>query len=102
MTQLKYEEIGLKKRAERDSKIPKEWRITIPEDDDNLLHLPRTCGILNETEIDITESYDSVGLLAKIHAGVYSSLQVTTAFCKVRIKDLPELPLVDSRDREQQ
>jgi len=55
----------------------------MPEDDDNLLQLPRTCSLLSQRELDITENYDSVELLEKIHAREYTSVEVTTAFCKV-------------------
>ncbi|OAP55797.1 hypothetical protein AYL99_09949 [Fonsecaea erecta] len=81
-TEAPYLEISRRKVAERDSKIPAEWSISIPEDDDNLLQLPRTCSLLSQRELEITENYDSVALLAKIHARVYSSVEVTRAFCK--------------------
>ncbi|KAF2099750.1 general amidase [Rhizodiscina lignyota] len=78
----KYEEISAAKRAERDSKIPAEFRITVPEDDDNLLELPRACGIFTDQELSITEDHDSVALLEAIRDGRFSCLDVVTAFCK--------------------
>jgi amidase len=78
-----YETIGALKRKERDENIPKEWRVTVPEDDDNLLGLPRSLPLFSERELDITESYDSVGLLEKIKNKEFTSLEVATAFCKV-------------------
>ncbi|OAG38195.1 hypothetical protein AYO21_07528 [Fonsecaea monophora] len=77
-----YLDISRRKLAERDSKIPPEWKISLPEDDDNLLHLPRSCSLLSPRELEITEEYDSVGLLEKIHAREYTSVEVTRAFCK--------------------
>ncbi|OQV08955.1 hypothetical protein CLAIMM_13151 [Cladophialophora immunda] len=81
-TEPAYLEISRRKVAERESKIPAEWRISIPEDDDNLLDLPRSCSLLSQRELDITEKHDSVALLEKIHAREYSSVEVTRAFCK--------------------
>lgn len=78
-----YQEISAAKCEERESKIPKEWRITLPEDDDNLMDLPRQCGILTEQEFAITEHHDSVSLLGDIASGKLSCLEVITAFNKV-------------------
>lgn len=83
MAEPAYIAISATKRQDRDSKIPPEWQIRLPEDDDNLLNLPRECGIFSEEELNITETLDSVTLLGKIHSGAYTSLAVTKAFCKV-------------------
>ncbi|EXJ70781.1 uncharacterized protein A1O5_05771 [Cladophialophora psammophila CBS 110553] len=81
-TEPPYLGISRRKLEERDSKIPAEWRISMPEDDDNLLGLPRSCSLLSQRELDITEQNDSVALLEKIRAREYSSVEVTRAFCK--------------------
>jgi amidase len=81
----KYEEIGSLKRKERDEKIPAEWRVSVPEDTDSLLELPRSLGIFSKRELNITESYDSVGLIEQIRKGEFTSLEVAQAFCKVRL-----------------
>ena len=48
----------------------------------SVLDVPRTCGLLTEDELDITENYDAVTLLEKIAARELTSHSVTTAFCK--------------------
>jgi amidase len=80
-----YEEIGSLKRKERDEKIPAEWRVSVPEDTDSLLELPRSLDIFSKRELNITESYDSVGLVEQIKKGEFTSLEVAQAFCKVRL-----------------
>lgn len=84
MAEPAYKKISIAKQAERQSKIPKEWRITVPEGEGSLLNLPRQCGIFTEQELAITETMDSVELLNKIHSGLVTSMAVTQAFCKVR------------------
>ncbi|KAK9473929.1 amidase signature domain-containing protein [Dipodascopsis tothii] len=76
-----YKKIAAAKRQQRLDAIPKEWLIEIP-DEDNLLSLPETCGVLSEKELEITGKYDAVGLLEKVHAGELSAYEVTLAFCK--------------------
>ena len=83
MEEPAYKTISKAKRKERDDKIPPEWRITLPEDDDYLLDLPKNCGLFTEEELAITDSCDSVGLLEKIHSGQLTSVAVAKAFCKV-------------------
>ncbi|KAL6803499.1 amidase signature domain-containing protein [Trichoderma sp. SZMC 28012] len=84
MTQGDYRAIAHDKRLQRSQKIPIAWRL----DDDkrqesiNPLDIPITCGILNDTEIDITSKYDATSLLMGIKIGTWSVEQVTTAFCK--------------------
>ncbi|KAK9473854.1 amidase signature domain-containing protein [Dipodascopsis tothii] len=83
MSDLKpYQIISQKKIAERDSKIPAEWKITFDANEPCLLSLPETCGLLTERELEITGKYDGTGLLAEIAKGTYTALEVTTAFCK--------------------
>lgn len=48
----------------------------------NVLDVPRTCGILTEKELDITENYDATDLVALMSAGKLKSVDVVTAFCK--------------------
>jgi len=47
-----------------------------------VLDVPRSCGILSEREIKITEDYDAVAIIAGIKAGELSAEEVTVAFCK--------------------
>lgn len=84
MTQGDYRIIAHEKRLQRSQKIPTAW--TLDEEKRqgtfNPLDLPITCGILSDTEIDITSKYDATSLLMGIKIGTWSVEQVTTAFCK--------------------
>ncbi|KAI9052723.1 hypothetical protein LZ554_002999 [Drepanopeziza brunnea f. sp. 'monogermtubi'] len=71
------------------SKIPPEWKlpssVTDPVSETStqeVLSIPRTCGILSEKEIEITENYSAVTLLEHLASGRFTSVEVTTAFCK--------------------
>jgi len=46
------------------------------------MDVPRTCGILSEKELDITENYDATALVEKMAKGEFKSVEVVTAFCK--------------------
>ncbi|KAK7204916.1 general amidase-like protein [Myxozyma melibiosi] len=81
-TQKPYKELVEAKLAQRESRIPKEWKIDVDLSPANLLDVPSTCGLLTDRELEITEKYDSVGLLAEIAKGTYTSKEVTIAFCK--------------------
>ena len=78
-----WKSIAAKKQEERDSRIPKEWRLkTSTSDGDNLLQLPSTCGILTDQELKITEQYDATGLLSELAQGNFKAEQVVRAFAK--------------------
>lgn len=77
------------KLAQRESHIPKEWRL--PEtimsrvDRDGLVSgfdLFNETTVLTKKERGITEDFDATGLLEKLVSGSLTSLEVTTAFCK--------------------
>lgn len=74
-------------------RTPKEWLLSQdfkdslnsgPAQNTNLISLDvcRRSGKLTEVELEITEKYSAQQLLQKISAGILSSLEVTTAFCK--------------------
>ncbi|KAK9462601.1 amidase signature domain-containing protein [Lipomyces oligophaga] len=77
-----YVSISATKKKELLAAIPKEWIVSVPEDQDNLTKFAETCGVLTPEEVDITSNYDAVGLLEKVHKGELTSLAVTVAFCK--------------------
>ncbi|KAN0110279.1 putative fatty-acid amide hydrolase [Hyaloscypha variabilis] len=79
-----YHAIAAEKRAQQWGKIPKNWRIPTERfhNATNVMDIPLTCGLLNETESIITSNYDATALLEKLKAGVWSVEQVTVAFCK--------------------
>jgi len=71
-----WQSISAKKQAERYAKIPEAWRLPestvkqcTPEAHLNVLAIPRSCGILSEKEIELTENYDAFALLKLLAAG---------------------------------
>ncbi|TGO62268.1 hypothetical protein BOTNAR_0116g00050 [Botryotinia narcissicola] len=48
----------------------------------NVMEAPLTCGLLNETEYQITSDYDATALLDLLKNGVLTVEQATIAFCK--------------------
>jgi amidase len=74
-------------QADLKAKIPAEW--LLPEATTmlssklrNVLPLFRSCGILTERELEITEAEDAVAILGRIHARTWSAEEVAVAFCK--------------------
>jgi amidase len=85
LSELKnYQALAAEKKAEQWNKIPADWRVPteIFQNATNVMDIPLTCGLLNETESQITSNYDATALLEKLKAGVWSVEQVTVAFCK--------------------
>lgn len=84
-----WREIVAKKRAEVAKQLPQEWRLpqTIlgkinANADIGVLDIPAKSGVLTSKEVEITEKYDAVELVAKMAAKELSSSEVTLAFCK--------------------
>lgn len=79
-----YQAISARKKVQQLDSIPKTWRIPTEtfQNATNVMDVPLTCGLLNETESRITSDYDTTALLEKLKAGVWSAEQVTVAFCK--------------------
>lgn len=87
-----WQSIAQRKQAYRDSLIPQQWRISsemllkdpplLKYGPQNVLHVPRECGILSSDEITITEGYSVPSLLSALATGRLTALKVTTAFCK--------------------
>lgn len=84
-----WETIAAEYQKEVAAKIPREWLLpanitesNCPSSTQNVLDIPRTCGLLSQEEIDITENYDAVTLSEHLASGKFSSLAVTTASCK--------------------
>ena len=79
-----YLAISAKKKAQQQDSIPKAWRIPAERHQNaaNVMDVPLTCGLLDETETKITSDYDATALLENLKAGVWSAEQVTVAFCK--------------------
>ncbi|OTB09524.1 hypothetical protein M426DRAFT_80870 [Hypoxylon sp. CI-4A] len=82
-----WQELVAAKKAEQDSRIPKEWKLNpedIPPDDTvDLRPFVNSCKILSPAELAITgEEYDATSLAAAIADGKFTALEVVTAFCK--------------------
>jgi amidase len=78
-----YIDISRAKCEQRDRLIRDEWKISKKLSlGNNVLQVPKTCGILNEREISITEDNDAVDLVEKIRQQEFTAEEVTVAFCK--------------------
>jgi amidase len=79
-----WQEISIKKKAEQATRIPRAYLLPkhFKPNAVNVLHVPRTCGLLSQRQIDITENNDATSLAAAIAGREYSSLEVAEAFCK--------------------
>lgn len=88
-TTSSWEAIATQHRNAATSKIPAKWKLSSQVTDtisqashQNVLDIPRTCGLLTSEEIDITEKYTAVALLQHLASGKFTSVALTTAFCK--------------------
>lgn len=71
-----------RKQKQVDS-IPTDWIISLPQDKYiNVQHVPEECGLLSVREIEISNTTDVDVLLSALATGVWSSVEVTTAFYK--------------------
>lgn len=84
-----WKELVAKKRADVAKQLPQEWRLpqaildsVSPDADISVLDVPSKCGLLTSKELEITEKYDAVDLIAKMAATELSAFEVTLAFCK--------------------
>lgn len=84
-----WHQLALSKRIATFSKIPKDWLLPIEKASQytetnpiSVLDVPRTSGLLSHKELDITENYDAVELVASMIKGELSSVEVVKAFCK--------------------
>ena len=84
----KWQLISWQKKDEQYARIPSEWLIPsekLPASDvTNYLDVPRTCGVLTEEDLRLTERYDANGLGEAIRMREVKSVDVVQAFCKVR------------------
>ncbi|KAF2676470.1 general amidase-like protein GmdB [Lentithecium fluviatile CBS 122367] len=67
------------------SKVPQDYRLpadVIANPPLDVSDVPRTCGILTPTELEITENHDAVSLAKAIAAKKYTAVAVATAFAK--------------------
>lgn len=69
------------------AKIPKELHLSkdfldIGHPPQNVTGIPATCGLLTPEELDITSNHGLIDLANAIRTGKWTSVAVTTAFCK--------------------
>lgn len=78
---VKWEDLASDKRTRIASSIPSEWKVDTSSSPDNVLSVPKSCGLLSSQELEITES-SAVDLVARLAKGELKSYDVTLAFCK--------------------
>lgn len=79
----KWEAIVTDKRKRQSESIPKEWLIRLPSEERLDVRLvPKECGLLTTKELEITELDDVDTLLLNLASGKWTSVEVTTAYCK--------------------
>ncbi|KAI1618724.1 amidase signature domain-containing protein [Exophiala viscosa] len=81
----KWQDIAAKTQAGLKGKIPKEW--LVPESilatkEHNVIPIFRTCGLLSDRELEITDAEDCTVILHKIQSKAWSAYEVAVAFCK--------------------
>lgn len=76
-----WTDLAADKRRRQLDAIPRAWLISAPSGILDVTTIPESCGLLNDEEITITRSSVDI-LLSKLARGVWSSVQVTTAFYK--------------------
>ncbi|KAM5385934.1 hypothetical protein ACJA88_002084 [Fusarium oxysporum] len=80
-----YEALRTSILEEFGSTVPDELRLPkslIDNPPKNVTGIPKTCGVLADQEIDITENYDATALAAAIASRKFTSVAVVTAFAK--------------------
>lgn len=76
------------KQRDLANKVPKEWLLSndfvqsLASTRVNELDVPAQSNILSKREIELTQQYSAQTLLEKIRNRTFTSLEVTTAFCK--------------------
>jgi amidase len=70
------------RRIKQAETIPKDWLLSKPPLDQNVLDVPESSGLLSSRELEITGVIDIELLLSNLANGIWSSVEVTTAFYK--------------------
>lgn len=83
-----WKEIARRKRAQRDTAIPADWKLDpkhLPKENgeaENMLSVPDQCGILTAQDLKITSRYSARSLISAITSNHLTAREVTAAFCK--------------------
>ena len=71
-----WQTIAAEKQQANQAKIPQEWRLSpeilgkiSPKASFGVLDIPRTCGVLTEKEVQLTEQVDATALLQMLAKG---------------------------------
>lgn len=75
-----WSDVAAAKQAANLAKIPAEWRIK-PAQTAHVMGIPRTCGVLSDTELEITERTAS-DLVQRMSDGEEKVYDVVLAFAK--------------------
>lgn len=84
-----YKEISSRKLAALDAAIPSAWRLPADlikasaSNDVDVMDVPRSCGLLDRRQLEVTEKWDVEGLWKEIVEERLSAKEVCEAFCKV-------------------
>jgi amidase len=83
-----WQSISRRKLEHQASCIPQEWllpaRFTSAAGAvNNVVNVPRECGLLTDVDLEITEARDATALVEKLAKGELKSADVVRAFCKV-------------------
>lgn len=83
MATIHWKDIVAQKRKEQAASIPKDWILAnLPSKDTlDVMDFPEKCGLLTAKEIEIANTEVDV-LLEKLANGIWTSVEVTTAFSK--------------------
>jgi amidase len=79
-----WQDIAAEKKQTIDDKIPPEWRVgeeQLEKRKKKVVDLPRTCGLMTDRELSITE-LSAVEILAAIQTQKLTAVETTAAFCK--------------------
>ncbi|GAA5860318.1 hypothetical protein JCM8547_003461 [Rhodosporidiobolus lusitaniae] len=87
MTAEEWQTRAAAKRASSVSLIPSAWRLpsslldSLPPSAD-VRDIPRTCGLLSNRELEVTEEVNAMVILRRIREQEWTSSEVVEAFCK--------------------
>jgi hypothetical protein len=79
---MPWQDVARAHREKQLQAIPKEWLLKYLPDSLNVLDVPAKCGLLTVRELEITDTLDINLTLTKLAQGVWSSVEVTTAYYK--------------------
>ncbi|KAH7071582.1 acetamidase [Paraphoma chrysanthemicola] len=80
----RWQLVSWQKKDEQYARIPHAWRLSnLPSSQvTDYRDIPRTCGLLTQVELDITEKYDATALAEAIRSRRLKCVDVAQAFCK--------------------